>query len=151
MKKNMKKLIKKIRKFIVENKVVAIGIVVLIMFIAVLAILTANTNKEEKTITKYENIVKDIAASYYKEYYNMIVDSQSIEYIKGFNDIGWEFDLDNMINLLPSLKKKAEKLINPTTKEQCNTTGTKVKIYPQDPYGESDYTIEVTLDCGFNK
>ena len=141
----------RMKKFVKNNKLILVGVVILIVLIAILAIIVSNTNKEKKTIKKYENIVSEMTSAYYKDYYSMIVDSKGVDYIKAFEDVGFEFDLDNMINLLPSLRSKAKELVNVKTGEQCNINGTKVMVYPKDPYGENDYTIKVTLDCGFDK
>ena len=37
------------------------------------------------------------------------------------------------------------------TKDECDKTESVIVIYPQEPYGKTDYVIDAKLSCGFEK
>ena len=42
-------------------------------------------------------------------------------------------------------------IVNDKTKEECDRNSSMVIIYPKDPYGQKDYTIDAILVCGFEE
>ena len=71
-------------------------------------------------------------------------------FLEKYKDIGIKVSLDNMLR-----SKKTEttdennSFINKETNEECNKNTSMVVIYPKEPYGKTDYSIDAILDCGF--
>ena len=54
----------------------------------------------------------------------------------------------------PSQEKSQDEvksMVNSKTKAECDKKESTVTIYPEKPYGKSNYKIEVNLECGFKK
>lgn len=85
-------------------------------------------------------------------YYNQIGKNETERkvFLEKYKDIGIKVSLDNMLR-----SKKTETtdennpFINKETNEECNKNTSMVVIYPKEPYGKTDYSIDVILDCGF--
>ena len=71
-------------------------------------------------------------------------------FLEKYKDIGIKVSLDNILR-----SKKTETtdenntFINKETNEECNKNTSMVVIYPKEPYGKTDYSIDAILDCGF--
>ena len=46
-------------------------------------------------------------------------------------------------------KYKKEIATFKSKKKKCDKKNTRVIIYPQKPYGKTDYKVKIELDCGF--
>ena len=79
-----------------------------------------------------------------------VVEQQIVENIKKFETTGIKVDLDNLSRQSNESKEKVKDFVNDKN-EECNKNNTKVIIYPKDPYGKTNYELEIQLDCGFDK
>jgi len=70
------------------------------------------------------------------------------ELMKKFEGSGITVNLDNISKPAVVDSSLAESMVNSITKEKCNGTNTTVTIVPHEPYGVTDYTITVDLQCG---
>lgn len=86
---------------------------------------------------------------YYPQMENTQEDVKS--FMAKFEKAGIKVNLANLSKLSKVDKKLVESMVNSKTKEKCNEEKTSVRIIPKSPYGKTDYEIEVTLDCGFEK
>lgn len=123
--------------------VVVIAIVVgLILFLG-----GSNEKKLNANLTK-------LGRQFYEEfYYPSQEKSQSDvkEFVKKFEKTGIKINLENIAKISKVDKALVDSMVNKKTKEKCDAKNTTVTIYPEKPYGKSDYKIEVNLECGFKK
>lgn len=142
--KNLKK-----RTIIIASIVLAVVVIAVVLSF----ILLRGGESQEK---KLENLLKDIGTEFYEEfYYKQIAsdDEKRTEFLKKYKDIGIKVSLDN----LSRYKKEEESskilkpFVNSETKEECDKTNTMVIVYPKEPYGQTDYTIDTNLVCGYEK
>ena len=131
-----------------NKKIMIIGIVLIILLIGVLVIVAINSNTGAKTKKNYEKIVRELGKEFYENhYYDLVVKSNGIDYVKSYSDAGLTITLDSIESMSISAKKKAEKIHN--EEHDCGKSSTKVVIHPKDPYGKGDYDMDIILDCGF--
>ena len=148
------------KMFSVENrkKSIAIicGIVAAIVVIVVVILFATGTigNKNKKVEKQLTTRLEELGRNFYEEYYYKQVgkdDEARKEFVKGYSQNGIKI---NLANLARSNTTEQEKILNEFKNadgEACNSSNTKVAIYPKEPYGAKDYDIKVTLDCGFDK
>lgn len=131
-----------------RNIIVCLSVLIVLIVGIVLIVLFAvpKTGK-----SKLEAELKEMGKGFYENfYYDLVVGSNGIDNISKFESIGIKVDLDNLSRQNQENKKKIEEDFKNNDKE-CNKENTKVTIYPKNPYGKTDYTMEVQLDCGFEK
>ena len=123
--------------------VVVIAIVVgLILFLG-----GSNEKKLNANLTK-------LGKQFYEEfYYPSQEKSQSDvkEFVKKFEKTGIKINLENIAKISKVDKALVDSMVNKKTKEKCDAKNTTVTIYPEKPYGKSNYKMEVNLECGFKK
>lgn len=142
-------------KKILENKknvFLIIGLaLVIILVVSLIVIYNIGQNQE----TKLKSSLKSMGRKFYEDfYYEKIAnsDDERKTFLEKFTSIGIKVDLDNLERYNNGAnKEEVEKFINNKTKEKCNKTNTKIVIYPQSPYGKTDYKLEAILDCGFEE
>ena len=125
------------------------GVVLVAAIVCVLVFFVFKDNKGELS-KELENAGKN----FYEEfYYNQVGkdDKERADFLGKYATIGIKIDLENLARTANNKDELLNKFVNKKTGEKCNTTNTKVTIYPQDPYGQKDYKIETTIDCGFDK
>jgi len=75
-------------------------------------------------------------------------ESELKEYLAGFSESGFIINLENLLIFNNGeLSEYIDRIVNKRTNEPCNVKTTLVSIFPKEPFGETDYTIKVTLDC----
>ena len=124
--------------------------VVVIAIVAVGLILFLGGSNEKKLNA---NLTK-LGRQFYEEfYYPSQEKSQSDvkEFVKKFEKTGIKINLENIAKISKVDKELVDSMVNKKTKEKCDAKNTTVTIYPEKPYGKSNYKIEVNLECGFKK
>ncbi len=136
-----------------KNIGLIIGICAAVVAVIVAIVIVVNVvNGPKKYKTKLENELKEIGKDFYENfYYDIVVNNNGVEQISKFNSVGIKVNLDNLQRYKNENADKIKDFVNPKTKEECNKEETKVIIYPQDPYGKENYTMEVQLSCGFDE
>ncbi len=127
------------------------GIVLLaIILIALLLIFRTNEGQLKKEL-------KEMGVSFYEDYYYDSLkknyqdnDEGFKDYLSGFKDQGFKIDLDNL-SRVNDMQDKLKDFVNSKTDEECDKLKTNIVIYPKESYGKEDYTMDVTLVCGFDK
>ncbi len=109
-------------------------------------------SQEKKLSQKLEVVGKDF---YENMYFNHITanksDEEVEEFFTNFTETGIKVDLDNLSRFdEEKYPKLLEEFVNKKTKEACHVRTTKAIIYPEAPFGKTDYTLDTELDCGFN-
>ncbi len=156
MKDQFKKMTKKISNKKVQKKIlnkkffiIFFSVITLIVVLVISLVLINNMTNEKKLKTTLENYGR----SWYEDYYYLSTgenDEAKTKYLSNFNNVGIKISLDNILRYEKTLKHYKEVTwTNNKTNEACNADTTMVTIYPQEPYGVSDYQISIYLDCGF--
>lgn len=123
--------------------VVVIGIVVALIFIL-------GGNNEKKLNANLTTLGKQ----FYEEFYypSQEKSQENVkDFVKKFEKTGIKVNLENIAKISKVDKELVDSMINKKTKKKCDAKNSYVIIYPEKPYGKTNYKIEVTLDCGFNK
>ena len=120
-----------------KNLIVIIGIVALAIVIVFSVVIFGKISKENKK----ENEMKNLGKSFYEEvYYKQLVDSdiELKEFLSRYKENGIKFDLKTLVNYNDENKEVFDK---------CNLDDSKVTIYPNEPYKQDSYKMELTLSC----
>lgn len=145
----MKKNSKELKSFLTKNKkyLIISGVLLLVVAAVIICILCMNNNKNS-----LENKLKDLGKDFYENfYYDLVVKEHGVDQISKYSNIGIKVSLNTLGKFKKENEEKMNDFVNSKTKESCNKDETKVVIYPTDPYGKTDYKLEVILDCGFEE
>ena len=138
----MLKNIKKKKPFII---IACILLVLLIGFVGFL-IYTKITATPPKT--KAENKLDELADKFYDHYYDQKLEELNEEDLKAFlstyKESGLTINIENLQLYLDNFN-----IEDYSAFEKCNKSGTKVIIYPVEPYGKKDFRKSYTLNCKF--
>lgn len=138
--KETKKIDKKL--FILIGTILAI---VIIIFVIVKCV-----NNPKNKITKR---VKLMGESFYTEYYYKELSrnrsKKDLEKILDkYKDIGIKVNLNNLsLYKSGAFKKEIDSFMD--KKNKCDGKKSKVIIYPEKPYGNNDFKVDVELNCEF--
>jgi hypothetical protein len=132
-----------------------IKVIISVLFIIIFGVffmLKFNVVNEKEQKLELDTNLKEMGKNFYiKHYYNQISfgrkQSDITVFLKNFSTIGIKVTLNNLEKYDASNNKE---FINRKTGKICNKNTSFVIIYPKEPYGENDFAIEVTLDCGFD-
>ena len=126
------------------------GAAVVVIGIVVALVLLLGGNNEKKLVSNMETLGKQ----FYEEFYYPSQEKSQEDikaFIKKFEKTGIKINLENITKISKVDKELVDSMINKKTKKKCDAKNTSVTIIPEKPYGKTNYKIEVTLDCGFNK
>lgn len=130
--------------------VVAIAVIVVVVLFATGTIGNKNKKVEKQLTARLE----ELGRNFYEEYYYKQVgkdEEARKNFVKGHAQNGIKIDLANLARANTIEQQNILNAFANATGDACSTTGTKVAIYPKEPYGPKDYEIKITLDCGFDK
>lgn len=152
----MKEVFNKVKDFFKnffskKRNVIITSVVAGVLVIAIVLIILLGANNQEKKLTSE---LESIGRNFYEEFYYSQIgsnDEERASFLSKYSTIGIKVDLENLARTLDNKDEELAKFVNNKTKQSCHLTNSKVTIYPQDPYGKTDYKIDVTLDCGFEK
>ena len=141
-----------IKKFFsnTRNIIICVGILLAIVLAVVLIVVFGNSTGKKKV--ELETELKELGKDFYENfYYDLVVKDHGVDQISKFKDVGIKVDLSNLERYKSENVEKVKLFVNPKTNEECNKNNSKVIIYPEDPYGKTNYRIDIELDCGFEK
>lgn len=135
-----------------KSFIIIIAIVlVLIVCSIIISVLLKNSHKSNENSLK--NSLTEMGRDFYENFYYEQIGKSADErtnLLAKYTNIGIKVDLENLATYNNGkFKDKVSEFINNKTEEKCNKSNSKAIIYPKSPYGKTDYTIEVNLDCGF--
>ena len=90
----------------------------------------------------------ELAKNFYENYY---YDQVGSEFVKGHAENGIKIDIANLARINNSDSQAILEEFKNSAGENCDSTKSKVTIYPKDPYGKTDYELKIDLECNFNK
>ena len=140
LKRNLKKKEHDRKVFLILKRVV-LAVIVLAMLAVVLALLFINFTKPEKVVTEK---IEAITADYYENYfYDRIKDYSNLDnYVEnGFSKV----TLRQLLLFDSERHADASSLLN----EYCDSEATYVRIYPEAPFGRTDYHVDYHYACTF--
>ncbi len=139
-----------------KNNKKQVGIIAGVLLVVILAVtitINVTNSKKETQEDKLNTTLKELGKDFYENFYYPQVgsdDSSRATFLEKFSTIGIKVNLDNLSRYNgKDVESKIAEFKNEKSGEDCDKENTKVTIYPKDPYGKEDYTIEVTLVCGF--
>ena len=138
-----------------KNKGTTIATILLIIFISILGFLSFiffrnMKHPEYVNKDKFSDELKTMGETIYKDYYYEITkvdktDEQLKDFLHKFDTIGLQFNLVELSKYSEENKEKIDMFIS--TNSNCSKEETKVLIYPKAPYGKTDFTSEIMIEC----
>lgn len=147
-------MIEKIKNIKFSKKMIIIPIcilVVILLIVFVPKLFKQEASQEEKLTTTLEELGIDFYENFY---YNQISsnDEERKEFLEKYKDIGIKINLDNLSRFKSEETEEiSKKFVNKETKEECDKINSMVVIYPKEPYEKTSYSIDVILECGYEK
>lgn len=134
-----------------RNIVIAISAVTILLIIIFVCIFFLKPKSNEEQLK--ENMKKMGTAFYEKFHYPQVLSilEDKSSYMEIAKETGITIYLTELSKYSGTDKKLVNSMKNSKTGDKCNPETTAVTIYPKEPYGKKDYTLEVTLDCGFDE
>ena len=126
------------------------GVAVVVIAVVVGLILFLGRSNEKQLNA---NLTK-LGKQFYEEFYYPSQEKSQDDvkaFVKKFEKTGIKINLENIAKISKVDKSLVDSMVNKKTKEKCDVKQSTVTIYPEKPYGKSDYKIEVNLECGFKK
>lgn len=130
---------------------IALIILVILLVVAFFSLQTKG-DQESKLSKKLEEVGSDFYTNFYHgQITSDKTEEESTEFLSRFNEKGIKVDLDNLSRFNEQkYSDLLETFVNKKTKIACDQKNTRAIIYPQEPYGDKDFTIKGELDCGFD-
>lgn len=143
------------KKIKINKKVVImiISIIILVIFASIILFFTLNKSEDESL--KLSSSLKDLGIDFYENFYYKQIgktDNERKKFLEKYKDIGIKVSLDNLSRYKKDdMDDILKQFVNDKTKEECDRNSSMVIIYPKDPYGQKDYTVDAILVCGFEE
>ena len=149
-KPEVKEVTKKKKNIFTKKNLIIGGSILLVIVILLIVFLILFLNNPERKIKKtLENIGNDFYTNYY---YNQLIMGRSKQNQKQifdrFSKNGIKFNLIYLSTYDKGIHKDDINSLKYKGKE-CDKEKTNIIIYPEEPYGITDYRIELEIDCGF--
>jgi len=153
-----------------NHKKIAIGTgaVLVVLLVVVLLIPTFSLNKTEKEMKSKLNM---LGVTFYEDFYYKSAgngdEDKRREFLSKYEQLGIKVSLENLIRYYVTTDKYKEleeaqmdakiaervealqKAWFENDKYKCDRDNTKVIIYPQDPFEQGSYKLELVTACGF--
>lgn len=130
-----------------------ISIIILVIFASIILFFTLNKSEDESL--KLSSSLKDLGIDFYENFYYKQIgktDNERKKFLEKYKDIGIKVSLDNLSRYKKDdMDDILKQFVNDKTKEECDRNSSMVIIYPKDPYGQKDYTVDAILVCGFEE
>jgi hypothetical protein len=145
--------------------IISIAAVVAVAAIVVGIIFAVKANKKvESNEAQLKENLEKLGRQFYEEFYYphqvSYIETSNSKLKKGATKLTLEshfsklstsgvvVDLENISKYSKINKELVDSMTNSKTNEKCDVKNTKINVKPTKPYGNKDYTIEVTLACG---
>ena len=126
------------------------GAAVVVIAIVVGLILFLNKSNEKQLNANLTKLGKQFYENFYYPSQEKSQDDVK-EFVKKFEKTGIKVNLENIAKVSKVDQDLVKSMVNSKTKKECDKTESYVIIYPEKPYGKTNYKIEVNLECGFKK
>ena len=125
------------------RKLILMVIVLAIVLVVIMVACTILLNSERVTKGTIEGMAKD----YYENFlYPSVAETSGVDGVAKYEKRGFTSVALRQLLFYDGQKNadKAEAVL-----KYCDENGTKLRFYPDAPFGKSDYHIEYTYDCEF--
>lgn len=120
------------------------GIILVVIVIGVMLIfINPKGNKKKEEAITLEKELENIGVYFYENHYYTTLNEEQKRKLSDFSNNGIKIDIKNIELLVPI----EESIKNKFHDRNCNYDKTKITIYPEEPYGQKDYTISLELFC----
>lgn len=149
-----KEFINKIKSFFSRKNILIIklSIMTIVLLFVIFGFLFSKLDLFKKVDLK--DSLREMATDFYENfYYDQIKqlgngEVSKADYLNEFSTIGIKINLINLEEYDDGkYVDEIAKFVNSKTKQPCNKYNTKAIIYPIEPYGKTDYDIEINLEC----
>lgn len=130
--------------------IAGVAVVVIALIVGGIFLIKSLFNNE----SELKNNLNTLGKQFYEEFYYPSQEKSQDDvkaFVKKFEKTGIKINLENIAKISKVDKNLVDSMVNKKTKEKCDAKQSTVTIYPEKPYGKSDYKIEVNLECGFKK
>lgn len=125
-------------------------VVVLVSMVVVLAVLFSIFNTPERVVT---GKIEEIARDYYENYYY----AEIVRAAETSEKTAEEILASSAERGIPKINLEQlllygngrHKDVRATLRRYCDENGTVATIYPEEPYGQKDYRLEINYACNF--
>ena len=129
-----------------KNKKIVLMVVIALFCALILIICYKKISSSSREETKLNQELSDLGSDFYQ---NFFYQQLTEEELKTYASVGKTINLDSLDKYAMTINRNTDMFVNSKTKEGCNTTNSKVTIYPVEPYKNTDFNIVVSLECGF--
>lgn len=126
------------------------GAAILVVAIVIGIILFLGRSNEKQLTANLNTLGKQFYEDFYYPSQEKSQDDVKA-FVKKFEKTGIKINLENIAKISKVDQDLVKSMVNKKTKKECDAKQTTVTIYPEKPYGKSNYKIEVNLECGFKK
>ena len=129
------------RKFFLVLKRSILAVIALAMFAVILTLLFVNFTKPEKVVTAK---IEAITADYYENYFYERI--KNYDNLNSYTENGF-----SKVTLRQLLLFDSERYANDASllSRYCDAEATYVRIYPEEPFGKTDYKVDYHYACTF--
>lgn len=124
-------------------------VIIITLIIGLIIFVSISNNKKSNKDKLRENMLK-LGTQFYEEFYypsQEKLHDNIKEYVMKFEKSGIKVNLEN----IAKYSDINTDLLNTMVDEKCDSINTYVIIKPKEPFGKSNYNMEVNLSCNFNK
>lgn len=123
-------------------------LIITVIFIVVLCIIffivfKPKNNKSRIDNNTLQDKLEKIGSDFYENYYYSNVPDEEKTKLSNYRDNGIRINLTNLSVII----SMDDNIQNQLKKDQCDFDQTKIVIYPKEPYGKQNYSIELELSC----
>lgn len=151
----MKNVFENIKNFVITHKTVCIVCCAVLVVGVGTALIVSNALKKDPEPEREEvltNYLIEMGKDFYESYYYDAVGSSEESrknFLQKYSEIGIKVSLDNLSRYNSAVvTDRINEFFSNNEEEDCNRENSKVIIYPQSPYGKTDYRIDTILKCG---
>lgn len=155
MKEKLKKDNKKgFKEKLTKKNILIVGaiLVVVIALIVVLVVVINKNDKEADNTKQLEAYMKEMGKYFYEDFYYPSVSKSKTDeltkFLSEYSSLGIKANLGVLLRFDgDKYSSYEEQFVNAKTNDACDKTKTMVIFYPQEPYGATDYKMEIVLSC----
>ncbi|MBQ3475600.1 MAG: hypothetical protein IJH20_05465 [Bacilli bacterium] len=122
--------------------------ILLVVLLGFVGFLVFNKINASVSKSKAEDKLSELSDKFYEHYYDTkkeeLSDEELKKFLSGYSKDGLIINLENLQLFLDSYNIEDYSVF-----DKCDKSGTKVMIFPVDPYGKKDYKKSFTLNCNF--
>lgn len=143
-----------IKKMIKNKKGLVIGIccAVVVLIVGIGFAISFSNKEDKKQITLNEQMNLLSISWYEKNYYPSVIERDDLgeTFLAKYKDIGLKVDLENLYRTELDDSEESNAIKTRFEEKKCDIKNSRAIIYPQEPYGEKDYKIDIELNCEIN-